>query len=139
MLRIVPGKSGTVKLSQFLARPRDLLLNALEARKLLPIAFLMMLGFLILLAWNGYTTTSELLSSQAYVQRTHQVLHEMDGVEDSIQDAREAWLHYILTPEPQDVVSFEDAQVRTWTGLDHMLNLDPEHQAAVRNIQDLVR
>ncbi len=139
MLRIVPGKAGMVRLTQLAGRPLDLLTSALETRKLLPIAFLMMLGFLILMAWNGYSTTSELLNSQAYVQRTHQVLHEMDGVEDSIQDAREAWLHYILTPEPQDVVNFEDAQVRTWTGLDHLANLDPEHQAAVREIQRLVR
>ncbi|HEX2328977.1 MAG TPA: diguanylate cyclase [Candidatus Angelobacter sp.] len=136
---IVPGKSLTAKLPDWLGRLRDLLKTALEARKLLPIAFLMLLGFLVLMAWDGYSTTSELLSAQAYVQRTHQVLHEMDGVEDSIQDAREAWLHYILTPEKEDIANFEDAQVRTWTQLDHLLNLDPEHQAAVRKVQDLVR
>ena len=53
--------------------------SALEARTLLPFAFLLMLAFLVALAWDGFSRTRELLNSQAYVEHTHQVLHEMEG------------------------------------------------------------
>ena len=62
----------------------------------------------------------ELLNSQAFVERTNSVLHEMDGVEDGLQDAREAALHYVLTPEKEDLVTFDDAVAQTWTRLDRI-------------------
>lgn len=115
------------------------LISVVDASKLLPFAFMLMLGFLVVMAWGGYSSTRELLDAQAYVQRTHEVLHEMDGVEDGIQDARESWLHYVLTPEKQDLVSFEDAEVRIWTQLDHVYNLDAEHQEVIRNLRGLIK
>jgi diguanylate cyclase (GGDEF)-like protein len=93
---------------------RLLLQNAEDARKVLPIAFLLMLTFLAAMAWDGISSTRELLASQAEVNHSHQVLHEMEGVEDGLQDAREAWLHYVLTPERQDRDNFNDAVSRVW-------------------------
>ena len=98
-----------------------------------------MLGFLAVMAWDGYSSTRELLAAQAYVQRTHQVLHEMDGMEDGLQDAREARLHYILTPEQQDLLDFEEAEVRIWTQMDRVTNLDPEHKESLNNLRVLIR
>jgi diguanylate cyclase (GGDEF)-like protein len=98
-----------------------------------------MLAFLVAMAWDGYSSTRQLLNAQAYVQRTHETLHELDGVEDGIQDARESWLHYVLTPEKQDLVAFEDAEVRIWTQLDHVVNLDVEHQDSIRNLRGLIK
>lgn len=120
-------------------RMKRLFKSALDARKLLPFAFIVMLAFLVALAWSGFSSTRELLSAQAYVQRTHQVLHELDGVEDGIQDARESWLHYVLTPEKQDLTSFEDAEVRVWTQLDHVYNLDLEHQDSIQKLRGLIK
>ena len=121
------------------ARIKSTLIGVLDARKLLPFAFLLMLAFLVAMAWGGYSSTRELLDAQTYVQRTHEVLHELDGVEDGIQDARESWLHYVLTPEKQDLVSFEDAEVRIWTQLDHVYNLDVEHQESIKNLRGLIK
>jgi diguanylate cyclase (GGDEF)-like protein len=94
--------------------------SALDARKLLPFAFVLMLAFLVAMAFDSSSRTHELLSSQAFVERTNSVLHEMDGVEDGLQDAREAALHYVLTPEKQDLVTFEDAVAQTWARLDRI-------------------
>ncbi|MFI5104047.1 MAG: hypothetical protein ACHP79_03890, partial [Terriglobales bacterium] len=138
MFPFVPDSKGEVWLWPLLRQIRDVLKGALEARKLLPAAFVLMLGFLALTAWDGYSTTRELLNAQAYVQRTHEVLHEMDGVEDGLQDAREAWLHYVLTPEKQDLVNFENAVIRTWTQLDHVSNMDPEHQASIKQLRGFI-
>jgi diguanylate cyclase (GGDEF)-like protein len=118
---------------------KKVLTSAIDARKLLPFAFILMLGFLVALAWSGFSSTRELLNAQAYVQRTHEALHELDGVEDGIQDARESWLHYVLTPEAQDLASFEDAEVRIWTQLDHVQNLDPEHHASIQKLRALIK
>ena len=79
-----------------------------------------MLAFLVALAWDGFSRTRELLNSQAYVEHTHQVLHEMEGIEDGLQDAREAWLHYILTPEKQDLDTFEGAVAKVWMQVDRV-------------------
>jgi len=91
-----------------------LLKKAEDARKVLPIAFFLMLTFLVFMAWDGISSTRELLDSQAEVEHTHQVLHELEGIEDGMQDAREAWLHYVLTPERQDRDNFSDAVSRIW-------------------------
>lgn len=120
---------------------RNVLKSAIEARKLLPFAFVLLLAFLVVMAWDGFANTKELLNAQAYVQHTHQVLHEMDGVEDGLQDAREAWLHYVLTPEKQDLVNFEDAVVRTWTRLDRVATLtldDQSNQASIRQLREWI-
>ena len=84
-----------------------MLQSALDARRLLPFAFILMLAFLVAMAWDSFSRTRELLSSQAYVEHTHQVLYELDAIQDGLGDAREAWLHYILTPE----------QAGSWTRL----------------------
>ena len=133
--------ANTAKGIKFLpvTRLKTFFIGVLDARKLLPFAFFLMLVFLIAMAWDGYSSTRELLNAQAYVQRTHATLHELDGVEDGIQDARESWLHYVLTPEKQDLVAFEDAEVRIWTQLDHVYNLDLEHQDSIRNLRGLIK
>jgi len=135
----VPGTSSKSLRILPVARIRTALIGVLDARTLLPFAFLLMLAFLVAMAWDGYSSTRELLGVQAYVQRTNEVLHELDGVEDGIQDARESWLHYVLTPEKQDLVSFEDAEVRIWTQLDHVYNLDSEHQDSIRKLHSLIK
>jgi diguanylate cyclase (GGDEF)-like protein len=138
MFPFVPNNKGEDFFWPLLRQIRDVLKGALEARKLLPAAFVLMLGFLALTAWDGYSTTRELLNAQAYVQRTHEVLHEMDGLEDGLQDAREAWLHYVLTPEKQDRINFEQAVLRTWTQLDRVLAKDPEHQASIKQLRGFI-
>ncbi|MGZ7060692.1 MAG: hypothetical protein ACXVJU_15510, partial [Candidatus Angelobacter sp.] len=72
---------------------KDVLRSALDARRLLPFAFILIVGFLVAMAWDSFSRTRELLSSQAYVEHTHQVLYEMDAIQDGLGDAREAWLH----------------------------------------------
>lgn len=99
---------------------KNVLSSALDARKLLPFAFVLMLAFLVAMAWDSFSRTRELLNSQEFVERTNSVLHEMDGVEDGLQDAREAALHYVLTPEKQDLVTFDDAVAQTWARLDRI-------------------
>jgi diguanylate cyclase (GGDEF)-like protein len=116
---------------------KRVLKSAIEARTLLPIAFILMLAFLVAMAWDGFASTGELLNAQAYVQHTHQVLHDMDGVEDGLQDAREAWLHYILTPEQQDRDNFSDAEVRIWTQMDHVA-LSAENQSSIKQLRGLI-
>lgn len=116
---------------------RHVLRSAIEARKLLPFAFILMLAFLVVLAWEGFASTKELLNAQSYVEHTHEVLHEMDGVEDGLQDAREAWLHYVLTPEKLDLDNFEAAVEQIWSrlqGVESKIQDDPE---AVQNIKQL--
>jgi diguanylate cyclase (GGDEF)-like protein len=105
----------------FLAKNgRNVLSGALDARKLLPFAFILMLAFLVAMAVDSISRTRELLNSQEFVERTNNVLHEMDGVEDGLQDAREAALHYVLTPEKEDLVNFDAAVAQTWTRLDRI-------------------
>src|SRR5215472_8889437 len=99
---------------------KNVLSGALDARKLLPFAFVLMLAFLVAMAFDSASRTRELLSSQEFVERTNSVLHEMDGVEDGLQDAREAALHYVLTPEKQDLVAFDAAVAETWMRLDRI-------------------
>ncbi len=137
-MNLIPGKAKDLRVFS-VSHMKKVLTSALDARKLLPFAFILMLAFLVALAWGGFSSTRELLDAQSYVQRTHQVLHELDGVEDGIQDARESWLHYVLTPEQQDLTSFEDAEVRIWTQLDHVYNLDVEHQDSIQRLRGLIK
>jgi diguanylate cyclase (GGDEF)-like protein len=124
-----------------IAHLRGVLRSAIEARKLLPFAFILMLAFLVVMAWEGFASTQELLDTQAYVEHTHQVLHGMEGVEDGLQDAREAWLHYVLTPEKQDLENFDDSVARTWMEMDRLSALtkdDPRHEAKVTELQQWI-
>jgi diguanylate cyclase (GGDEF)-like protein len=116
---------------------KHVLRSALDARKLLPFAFVLMLAFLVAMAWDSISRTRELLSSQAFVERTNSVLHEMDGVEDGLQDAREAALHYVLTPEKEDLVTFEDAVAQTWTRLDRIAMMTRDDRGYPEKIEKL--
>jgi|GEM_PF-757493 diguanylate cyclase (GGDEF)-like protein len=138
MLPFVPKKDGEGIFWPLVDQAREVLNRALEARKLLPVAFMLMLGFLVLMAWDGYSSTRELLNAQAYVQHTHQVLHDMDGLEDALQDAREAWLHYVLTPEKQDRVNFSAAEKRIDRQLQKLSEQDPDHQQNIAHMGALI-
>src|ERR1051326_7790203 len=121
----------------FLTNGRNVLSSALDARKLLPFAFILMLLFLVAMALDSRSRTGELLSSQEFVERTNTVLHEMDGVEDGLQDAREAALHYVLTPEKEDLVTFDEAVRQTWIRLDRIAQLTKNDKGYQEKIETL--
>jgi len=117
---------------------KNVLKSALEARRLLPFAFILMLAFLVAMAWDSFSRTRELLSSQAYVEHTHQVLYELDAIQDGLGDAREAWLHYILTPEKQDLDTFDDSYKEVWKRVARVEDLskdDPAQQERIKQLQ----
>ncbi|HZU30418.1 MAG TPA: diguanylate cyclase [Candidatus Angelobacter sp.] len=116
---------------------KNVLSSVIDARKLLPFAFVLMLCFLVALAWDSFSRTRELLNSQAFVERTNNVLHEMDGVEDGLQDAREAALHYVLTPEKEDLVTFEDAVAQVWMRLDRIAVMTKDDEGYPERIASL--
>ncbi|HSM87365.1 MAG TPA: diguanylate cyclase, partial [Candidatus Limnocylindrales bacterium] len=118
---------------------KNVLKSAVDARKVLPLAFMLMLGFLVAMAWDGFSSTRELLNSQAYVEHTHQILHQMESIEDGLQDAREAWLHYVLTPEQQDKDTFEHAVALTWGELQKANSLTQDDPRMHAKIQDLYK
>jgi diguanylate cyclase (GGDEF)-like protein len=93
--------------------------------------------FLFAMAWDSIARTRELLNSQEFVERTNVVLHEMDGVEDGLQDAREAALHYVLTPEKEDLVAFDAAVAQTWTRLDRIAQLTKNDQGYPERVEQL--
>ena len=108
---------------------KTVLQSALDARRLLPFAFILMLAFLVAMAWDSFSRTRELLSSQAYVEHTHQVLYELDAIQDGLGDAREAWLHYILTPEKQDLDTFDDSYKEVWKRVARVEDLSKDDPA----------
>ncbi|HKD79112.1 MAG TPA: diguanylate cyclase [Candidatus Angelobacter sp.] len=117
---------------------KNVLSSALDARKLLPFAFLLMLGFLVAMAWDSFSRTRELLSSQEYVEHTHQVLYELDAIQDGLGDAREAWLHYILTPEKQDLDAFDDSYRQIWKrvrGVEDLTKDDPATRDQIKQLE----
>ena len=116
---------------------KNVLKSALDARKLLPFAFILMLGFLVAMAWDSFSRTRELLSSQAYVEHTHQVLYELDAIQDGLGDAREAWLHYILTPEKQDLDTFDDSYKEVWKRVARVEDLSKDDPATRDQIKQL--
>lgn len=121
---------------------KNVLSGALDARKLLPFAFVLMLAFLVAMAFDSSSRTKELLSSQEFVERTNSVLHEMDGVEDGLQDAREAALHYVLTPEKEDLVTFDDAVAQTWARLsqiERMTKDDPGYPERIKVLRGYIK
>ena len=117
---------------------KSVLQSALDARRLLPFAFILMLAFLVAMAWDSFSRTRELLSSQAYVEHTHQVLYEMDAIQDGLGDAREAWLHYILTPEQQDLDTFAESSKQVWKRVARVEELtkdDPAQRERIKQLQ----
>src|SRR5579871_255788 len=117
---------------------KNVLQSALDARRLLPFAFVLIVGFLVAMAWDSFSRTRELLSSQAYVEHTHQVLYEMDAIQDGLGDAREAWLHYILTPEQQDLDTFAESSKQIWTRVARVEELtkgDPAQEERIKQLQ----
>jgi diguanylate cyclase (GGDEF)-like protein len=117
---------------------KNVLKSALDARKLLPFAFILMLAFLVAMAWDSFSRTRELLSSQAYVEHTHQVLYELDAIQDGLGDAREAWLHYILTPEKQDLDAFDDSYKQIWKrvrGVEDLTKDDPATRDQIKQLE----
>jgi diguanylate cyclase (GGDEF)-like protein len=116
---------------------KNVLSSALDARKLLPFAFVLMLAFLVAMAWDSFSRTRELLSSQAYVEHTHQVLYELDAIQDGLGDAREAWLHYILTPEKQDLDAFDDSYKQIWKRVRGVEDLTKDDRATRDQIKQL--
>ena len=122
----------------FKGSSKNVLKSALDARKLLPFAFILMLAFLVAMAWDSFSRTRELLSSLAYVEHTHQVLYELDAIQDGLGDAREAWLHYILTPEKQDLDTFDDSYKEVWKRVARVEDLskdDPAQQERIKQLQ----
>ena len=116
---------------------KNVLRSAMDARKLLPFAFVLMLAFLVAMAWDSFSRTRELLSSQTYVEHTHQVLYELDAIQDGLGDAREAWLHYILTPEKQDLDTFDDSYKQIWKRVARVEDLTRDDQATRDQIKQL--
>ncbi|HWS17570.1 MAG TPA: CHASE3 domain-containing protein, partial [Candidatus Elarobacter sp.] len=96
-----------------------------------------MLAFLVAMAWDSFSRTRELLSSQVYVEHTHQVLYEMDAIQDGLGDAREAWLHYILTPEQQDLDTFAESSKQVWKRVARVEELTKDDGAQQERIKQL--
>lgn len=110
----------------------------------LPFAFLVLALVVAMavgrMALGSISGNSDLLTSQEWVNHTHLVLHEIDEAEDSLQDAREAALHYILTPEQEDLINFDEAVKKTWVRLARITDLTadekgfPERMAQLRGL-----
>ena len=96
-----------------------------------------MLAFLVAMAWDSFSRTRELLSSLTYVEHTHQVLYELDAIQDGLQDARRAWAHYILTPEKQDLDAFDEAVKETWMRVDRVVFLTKDDGAQQEKLKQL--
>ena len=101
------------------------------------LAFVVMVAVLVVMAAGGISRTRDLLSSQEFVERTQSVLHEIEGVEDGMQDAREAALHYVLTPEKEDLLAFDEAVRQTWIRLDRIAGLTRNDKGYAEKIEQL--
>jgi CHASE3 domain sensor protein len=99
-------------------------------------AFLMLV-LLITMAAGSTSRASDLRRSQESVERANAVLHEMDEMENSLQDAREAALHYVLTPEQVDLVNFDAAVAQTWTRLDRVAELTKNDKGYPERLEQL--
>ena len=80
------------------------------------------------MALGSISRNSDLLASQEWVNHTHLVLHEIDEAEDSLQDAREAALHYILTPEKEDLDNFQDAAMKAWLRVERIADMTADEK-----------
>ena len=107
----------------------------------LPFAFLVLALLVAMaagsIAVGGILRSSDLHTSQERVERTHLVLHEIDEAEDSLQDAREAALHYILTPEKEDLINFDEAALQSWVHLDRIKLLTEDDKGYPERIEQL--
>ncbi len=112
-------------------------LSSGKARILLSLVFLLVLAFLIAMVQNSISRTTNLLDAQALVHHTNLVLHELDGAEDSLQDAREAALHYILTPEKEDLGDHDNAVAQTWVHLDRISVLTRDDKGYPERMEQL--
>ncbi|HEY2913066.1 MAG TPA: CHASE3 domain-containing protein [Candidatus Angelobacter sp.] len=120
---------------------KNVLSSALDARKVLPFT-LLPLALLFALAISSISRNNDLLRSQALVERTHRVLHEIEGAEDSLQEAREAHLHYILTPEEVDLINFQDAVMKTWVRVERISDMtrdDEGYPERIEQLRDLIK
>lgn len=107
----------------------------------LPFAFLV-LALLVAMAvgrtaLGSISHNSDLLTAQEWVDHTHLVLHEIDEAEDSLQDAREAALHYILTPEKEDLDNFDDAARNTWLRVAQITDLTADEKGYPERMEQL--
>jgi CHASE3 domain sensor protein len=89
------------------------------------------------MALGSISRNSDLLASQEWVNHTHLVLHEIDEAEDSLQDAREAALHYILTPEKEDLDNFQDAAMKAWLRLERIADMTADEKGYPERIEQL--
>jgi len=89
------------------------------------------------MALGGISRTSDLLTSQEWVNHTNLVLHEMDEAENSLQDAREAELHYILTPEQEDLIDFQNAEMKTWLRVERISDMTRDDEGYPERIEQL--
>ena len=107
----------------------------------LPFAFLV-LALLVAMAvgrtaLGSISHNSDLLTAQEWVDHTHLVLHEIDEAEDSLQDAREAALHYILTPEKEDLDNFDAAVMKTWLRVARISDMTADEKGYPERIEQL--
>jgi CHASE3 domain sensor protein len=89
------------------------------------------------IAVGGILRNRDLSTSQEWVEHTHLVLHDMDELEDSLQDAREAALHYVLTPEKEDLINFQKAVVETWIRLERISDMTRDDKGYPERIEQL--
>lgn len=110
-------------------------------RRTLPFAFLV-LALLVAMAvgraaLGGISRNSDLLASQEWVNHTHLVLHVIDEAENSLQDAREAALHYVLTPEIEDLDNFDNAVVKTWVRMETIADMTKDDEGYPERMEQL--
>jgi CHASE3 domain sensor protein len=89
------------------------------------------------MALGGISRNGDLLTSHGWVNHTHLVLHEIDEAEDSLQNAREATLHYILTPEKEDLDNFDDAAKKTWLRVERIKDLTADEKGFPERMEQL--
>lgn len=89
------------------------------------------------MALGGISRNNDLLTSQEWVTYTHLVLHEIDEAEDSLQNAREAELHYILTPEQEDLDNFQDAVMKTWVRVERISDMTRDEKGYPERMEKL--
>ncbi|HVG90648.1 MAG TPA: CHASE3 domain-containing protein [Alphaproteobacteria bacterium] len=88
-------------------------------------------------ALGSISRNNDLLTAQEWVEHTHVVLHEIDEAEDSLQDAREAALHYILTPEKEDLDNFDAAVMKTWLRVARISDMTADEKGYPERIEQL--
>ena len=112
-----------------------------DRKNALPFAFLVVVVLVAIVAVRlsvGVISRSgDLYTSQELLEHTHLVLHEVAEAEDSLQDAREAALHYVLTPEQEDLINFDEAVRKTWVRLERISALTQDDKGYPERIEQL--